>query len=165
MTIELTMEITEARREKNIEFATKNQRDSFLKSGSNFLILGCDASIFDPDIRDEGNHAVYVKDYEWKTRTFVCINSWGGGEEGEEEEEEENPYPKIQDDVDAKVFNVWGVHLQHSSDSGDSSDSSDCEEDFTATTLHTTLSGKQKGKNKHTGSSHELIILAVRRIC
>ena len=92
-----------------MRFADKQQRASFLKESSNFLILCCDTSIFDGKWypNREGGHAVYVDDYDVKTRTFHCINSWS---------EERNPRPKIKDydpsfqDHDTE-FSVYRVHL------------------------------------------------------
>ena len=129
--VKLTMEITCALRKRDLvsgrpaiwspahlgkndsltylRFADQQQRASFLKESSNFLILCCDVSIFDGKWlpNREGGHAVYVDDYDVKTRTFHCINSWS---------EEWNPRPKIKDydpsfqDHDTE-FSVYRVHL------------------------------------------------------
>ena len=126
--IKLTMEISRATRkradvmsltsspeqqQKNtfLPFADQAQRASFLKDSSNFLILGCDTSIFDGKWHPnrEGGHAVYVDYYDVETRTFDCINSWGP-------DGAQNPHPKIKDyessfqDHDTE-FSVYGVHL------------------------------------------------------
>ena len=125
--IKLTMEISRAtrkrsdvmsltsspeQRQKNtfLPFADHAQRASFLKDSSNFLILGCDVSIFDgrPGRGPQG-HAVYVDNYDVETRTFECINSWGPDGRA-------NPRPYILDyhpgfqDYEPE-FSVYRVHL------------------------------------------------------
>ena len=69
----LWTEITWARRNGSTKpFADAEQRKSFLKDGSNFLIIICDTSFFQPG--SDGLHAVYVDKYD--ERSFFCINSW-----------------------------------------------------------------------------------------
>ena len=96
-------------RKKGKVFATEQQRKSFLKKdGSNFLILGCDSSIFEPRAEPRPGHAVYVENYDVSTQTFYCINSWGPTSPNRPT----NPKPKVRDDANADVFNVYGVHLK-----------------------------------------------------
>ena len=96
----LWMEITWARRNGSTKpFADAEQRKSFLKDGSNFLIIICDTSFFQPG--SDGLHAVYVDKYD--ERSFFCINSWGSNA---------HPCPEIKDsDQSIKSFNAFGVHL------------------------------------------------------
>ena len=85
-------------------FADTNQWASFKGDGSNFLIIGCDASYFTGGSTNGTTlHAVFVEDYDVESGTFDCINSWGP---------EHSAKPKIRDtDESIKSFHAFGVHL------------------------------------------------------
>ena len=87
-------------------FADTNQWASFKGDGSNFLIIGCDASYFTGGSTNGTTlHAVFVEDYDVESGTFDCINSWGP-------EHSAKPFPRIRDtDESIKTFHAFCIHL------------------------------------------------------